>query len=190
MRFSANTYCDLIVNATRETIPSVEYDEILDILVDCYKQKGIVFTMGCGGSASTASHFTADLAKTVGGFKSICLSDNVSLVSALTNDLGWPRSFDYQLETWITDKDVLVGFSVHGGSKDWSQNLVRAMQMAKQRGAKVIGFTSSQGGEMEKMSDVCLCVPTRNDLYDTPVSEGMHVVLAHGLAFDLKERIK
>src|SRR3990167_383544 len=89
------------------------YLEALDILINCYKNKGTVFTMGCGGSASTATHFAADLAKTVSagkGFKTISLVDNIPLVSAWTNDYGWESVFEGQLKPWLTDKDVLVGF--------------------------------------------------------------------------------
>jgi D-sedoheptulose 7-phosphate isomerase len=165
---------------------TLAHKKALDILIDCYKRKGVVFTMGCGGSASTASHFAADLAKTVGGFKTISLVDNTPLVSAITNDLGWDRVFDFQLDSWLTKNDVLVGFSVHGGSDDWSQNLVRAMKLAKERKAKIIGFTGRSGGKMKEMADACLTAP--GDTWDTV--EGVHSVLAHDVIFDLKERLK
>ena len=160
----------------------MKYSEAIDILMTCYNNKGVVFTMGCGGSASTASHFTADLAKTVGGFKSISLVDNIPLVSAITNDLGWNHVFEYQLNPWLTANDVLVGFSVHGGSDNWSQNLVKAMALAKKRGAKIIGFTGASGGKMKEMADACLTV--NGDTWDTV--EGEHSVIAHRLAYALK----
>jgi D-sedoheptulose 7-phosphate isomerase len=156
--------------------------DAIKILIDCRKREGVVFTMGCGGSASTASHFAADLAKTVGGFKTISLVDNTPLVSAITNDLGWERVFDYQLDVWLTKKDVLVGFSVHGGSKNWSQNLVRAMRLAKKRGAKIIGFTGKSGGAMKKMSDVWISVPSD----EATKVEGLHSVICHDIVEELK----
>jgi len=164
---------------------SKAYKKAVNILYDCYKRKGIVFTMGCGGSASTASHFAADLAKTVGGFKAISLVDNTPLISAITNDLGWDRVFDYQLDAWLTQNDVLVGFSVHGGSKNWSQNLVKAMELAKKRKAIIIGFTGKSGGAMKKMSDVCISVPSDQAL----IVEGMHSVIDHQIVADLIEKI-
>jgi D-sedoheptulose 7-phosphate isomerase len=117
------------------------------------------------------------------------------LVSAYTNDEGWGSVFSGQLEPWLTKKDIVIGFSVHGGSGDgnagpWSQNLVAAMKLTKQRGAKVIGFSGFDGGAMKKMADACLVVPIYDEDYGTPVVETMHVVLQHGLIFDLKERLK
>ncbi len=170
-------------------VDSPEYEKVIDILLDCYKRGGVIFTMGCGGSASTATHFAADLAKTVGGFKAISLVDNIPLVSAYTNDLGWESVFEGQLNNWITPDDVLVGFSVHGGNKQWSGNLTAGMKLAKKAGAKIIGFSGFDGGAMKELSDACLVVPTNSEIYGTPLVEATHVVLAHGVIFQLKEQI-
>ncbi len=193
--FTSSEYFKLIAESVNEFASSAEYTEAIETLLQCYKNKGTVFTMGCGGSASTATHFAADLAKTTGGFKAISLVDNIPLVSAYTNDEGWGSVFSGQLENWITDNDVLVGFSVHGGSGEgnvglWSQNLVKAMRLAKDRGAKIIGLSGFDGGEMAKMSDVSLVVRTESEEYGTPLVEAMHVVINHGIAFDLREKIK
>jgi D-sedoheptulose 7-phosphate isomerase len=193
--FSSETYLGLIKIASDHFIVSTEYDKAIQILLDCYKRKGVVYTMGCGGSASTATHFAADLAKTVGGFKAISLVDNIPLVSAYTNDEGWNSIFRGQLESWLTKDDVLVGFSVHGGSGEgnagpWSKNLVAAMKLAQDRGAKIIGFSGFDGGAMKEMADACLIVPTDSEVYGTPLVEAMHVVIDHGIIFDLKGRIK
>src|SRR3990167_4509518 len=168
---------------------SPEYVKARDILVDLYRRRGVVFTMGCGGSASTATHFAADLAKTTGGFKAISLVDNIPLVSAYTNDIGWDSIFEGQLENWITENDVLIGFSVHGGNSKWSGNLTNALKLAKERGAKIIGFSGFDGGSLKEMADACFVVPTDSETYGTPVVEAMHVVIHHGIIFDLRERI-
>lgn len=186
--FSFVKYLDLIKQSL--LVMSIEYPEIVKILLDCYKRRGTVFTMGCGGSASTATHFAADLAKTCGGFKAISLVDNIPLVSAYTNDEGWESVFEGQLKNWITPDDILVGFSVHGGNDKWSGNLTKAMQLAITAGAKTIGFTGFDGGAMRKMADICLNIPIDNEVYGTALVEAMHVVMTHGLVFDLKERIK
>ncbi len=156
--------------------------------------------MGCGGSASTATHFAADLAKTVmvngkKGFRAISLVDNIPLVSAWTNDKGWGSVFSGQLDQWLGPNDVLVGFSVHGGSGEgdagpWSQNLIQAMKLAKDRKAKIIGFSGFDGGAMKQMADVCLIVPVNMEPYGTPVVEAFHVVLHHGIIYALKNMIK
>lgn len=200
-KFNSDKYFGLIAKYSLYFIDSPEYKKVIDILYNCYKNNGVVYTMGCGGSASTATHFAADLAKTVItsnklGFKTLSLVDNIPLVSALTNDKGWGSVFSGQLNSWLTKNDVVVGFSVHGGSQKgdsagpWSQNLVSAMKLAKERKAKIIGFAGFDGGAIKEMSDASIIIPTNSEIYGTPVIEAMHVVLHHSIIFDLKERIK
>ena len=199
--FSPGKYFGLIAKCSLDFVDSSQYEKVVETLFECYKRGGTVFTMGCGGSASTATHFAADLAKTTmvegkSGFKAISLVDNIPLVSAWVNDKGWGSVFAGQLEQWITKGDVLVGFSVHGGSKQgdeagpWSQNLVAAMKLAKQRKAKIIGFSGFDGGAMATMSDISVVIGVNTEPYGTPVIEAMHVALHHPIIFDLKERIK
>jgi D-sedoheptulose 7-phosphate isomerase len=201
MKFDSKEYFSLISEYSLLFPNHHEFKEIIDILLECYKRGGTVFTMGCGGSASTATHFASDLAKTVMtgdklGFKAISLVDNIPLVSAWTNDKGWGTIFEGQLQPWITSKDVLVGFSVHGGSNRgdeagaWSQNLVSAMRLARRKGAKIIGFAGFDGGMMLELADVCFVVPTQSEIYGTPLIESLHGVLTHGIVFELKEKIK
>jgi phosphoheptose isomerase len=199
-KFSSSLYFQHIAEIAEKYRSAKEYDDALELLYKTWQKGGVIFSMGCGGSASTATHFAADLAKTTiipkkKRFKAISLVDNIPLVSAWTNDAGWGSVFTGQLEEWLTKKDVLVGFSVHGGSGEgdagpWSQNLVQAMKLAKERGAKIIGFAGFDGGAMKKMSDVAVVVPINSEVYGTAVVEAMHVVLTHCLIFDLKERIK
>jgi phosphoheptose isomerase len=188
MKFYSEDY-KFLIRDSLWLIGSKEYLKVIDILLKCHKRKGTVFVMGCGGSASTATHFAADLAKTCGGFKAISLVDNIPLVSAYTNDLGWESVFEGQLKKWITKNDVLVGFSVHGGNKQWSGNLTKAMLLAKKRRAKIIGFSGFDGGAMKELANACITVPTDSEKYGTPLVEAMHVVLNHAIVFDLKERI-
>ncbi len=191
-KFSIHKYFDSIAGATLLVTSSPEYYEAKEILLECYRQGGTVFTMGCGGSASTATHFAADLAKTVSaedGFKAVSLVDNIPLVSAWTNDFGWDSVFEGQLKSWLVPRDVVVGFSVHGGTKKWSQNISNAFKLAKKRGAKSIGFSGFDGGEMKKLADTCFVVPTKSKVYGTPLVEAMHVVINHGIIFDLKKEV-
>jgi len=199
--FLVSKYLGLIAKCCLDFIDSPEYEKVVKTLFECYKKGGTVFTMGCGGSASTATHFAADLAKTTmvdgkPGFKAISLVDNIPLVSAWTNDKGWGSIFAGQLNQWITKNDVLVGFSVHGGTKQgdeagpWSQNLIAAMKLASTRKAKIIGFAGFDGGAMKKMANACIVVPTTSETYGTPLIEAVHVVIHHCLIFDLKEGIR
>lgn len=174
--------------------------EAIDILFDAWESDRTVFVIGCGGSASTATHFAADLSKTIlapgaKGLKAMALVDNIPLISAWTNDFGWSTIFKEQLETWIKKDDVLVGFSVHGGlweeEKDiWSQNLVQAMKIAKEREARIIGFSGFSGGAMAKMADVNMLVPINSEPLGTPLVEAFHVVLNHLVVVSLKNKIK
>jgi D-sedoheptulose 7-phosphate isomerase len=173
---------------------------IIACLMDVWRRRGTVYVMGNGGSASTATHFAADLAKyTISPgkprFKVLCLTDNVPLVSAWTNDGGFNSIFVEQMTPWLERGDALVGFSVHGGSGagdagPWSQNMIRAMQAAKAGGASVIGFSGFDGGAMAQMADYCLTVPVLADELGTPIVESVHVLLHHLVVHSLRERIK
>ena len=182
---------------------ALDYDEVgksVSILFDAWQTGRTIFTMGNGGSASTATHFASDLAKftIVAGqprFKVYSLNDNTPLVSAWTNDSGFGGIFAEQMEPWLQEGDVLVGFSVHGGSGSgdagpWSQNIVRAVALARERGAKVIGLSGFDGGALKKLADACLVVPIESEPMGTPLVESYHVVLHHLICLALKERIE
>ncbi len=172
-----------------------DIDKVIDILFEAWKNGNKVYTMGNGGSASTATHLAADLAKSaiVEGkkrFKVVGLTDNIPLMSAWINDNGFENLFTGQLENLIEPGDVLVGFSVHGGSGSgnaglWSQNLLKAMKFAKEKGAKTLGFSGFDGGVFKEIADACVVVPANS----TPQVESFHVVLHHLIVFGLKEKI-
>lgn len=172
-----------------------DIDKATEIIYDAWKNGNTVFLVGNGGSASTATHMAADLTKTmaVEGKKrlaSLALVDNIPMVSALTNDNGWGEIYTEQLMAYFRKGDVVIAYSVHGGSgKDkagaWSQNLLKALQYAKDNGGKAVGFAGFDGGAMRQMADVCVVVPAES----TPQVEAMHVVLNHMIVFCLKEKI-
>lgn len=171
----------------------------IDILFEAWRRGRNVYVMGNGGSASTASHFACDLAKwtTMSGkprFRVLCLNDNIPLLSALTNDEGWAAVYTEQLKAWLEPLDVVVAFSVHGGSGNgnagaWSQNLPAALRLAKDRGARVVGFSGDGGGLMATIADACVIVPTLSQERLTPHTEGTHVVLHHLICDRLRGRI-
>lgn len=182
-----------------------DIEKIIDILYGVWQQESTVFVMGNGGSASTASHFAADLTKyTVMGasyeqkkkrFKVICLTDNMVLTSAWTNDFGFDSIFAEQMEPWIKKGDVLVAISVHGGSGEakggkWSQNIPRAFELAKERGAKIIGLAGDTGGIMKETADVCLVIPNVNRETLTPHVESFHILIHHLIIHRLKQLIE
>lgn len=168
----------------------------VEMLFESWKNNRWVFVVGNGGSAGTATHFAADLVKTVidrpsaRGLRALSLVDNVPLVSATTNDWGWDHAYDVTLRPYWEPGSVLVAFSVHGGSgKDkagaWSQNLIKAIQFAKDNGGRTIGFAGFDGGDMKDICDICVIVPADS----TPLVESFHVVLSHLITFELKRMI-
>ncbi len=172
-----------------------EVDRAISILYDAWKNDSQVLVMGNGGSASTSTHFACDLNKWVSDeaerkFRAISLVDNIPLVSALTNDNGWSDVYYEQLRNFLRKGDVVVAISVHGGSGSdkagpWSQNLMKAVRYAKDNGAKVIGLAGFDGGLLKTAADACVVVPANS----TPHVEGMHLVLTHLMAEQLRAMI-
>lgn len=183
------------VRQIAETVDRAAIDRAIETLFAAWQRGNAVFTCGNGGSASTATHLAADLAKctiTPGQprLRAMSLADNIPLVSALTNDDGWEQIYVRQLETWFTPGDVLLAISVHGGNgRDqaglWSQNLVRAVEYARTHGGYAVGLSGFDGGALAELADVCVVVPYRT----TPHVESFHVVLHHLMTFCLAEKI-
>jgi D-sedoheptulose 7-phosphate isomerase len=195
-----NNYIEKYLLETKEIAEKIDKEpinKIISILFDAWKNSKNVFTVGNGGSASTASHIAGDLLKTVAndssakeikktkGFKAICLNDNQAALSAWINDSGWDKAYSGLLNTLADKGDVLFLVSVHGGS-GWSGNLVHAINFAKQRGLKTIGFAGFDGGKMKELCDACVVVPKDS----TAHTEGFHGVLQHLIVFRLKELIE
>lgn len=144
---------------------------------------GRLFILGVGGSAGSASHAVNDFRK-ICGIESYAPTDNVSELTARTNDEGWETVFSGWLEvSRLRADDALLIFSVGGGDaeKNISVNLVRAIDLAKSRGAKVFGIVGRDSGYTAKQADVCVVIPQVNPSRVTPLSEGMQGVVWHCL---------
>jgi D-sedoheptulose 7-phosphate isomerase len=142
---------------------------------------GRLFMLGVGGSAANASHAVNDFRK-ITGIETYAPTDNVSELTARTNDDGWASVFVEWLRTSkLSSKDCLFILSVGGGNleKNVSPNLVAAMQLAKQVGAKIIGIIGKDGGYTAKVADACVIVPTVNPNNVTPHSEAFQAVVWH-----------
>ncbi len=142
---------------------------------------GRLFILGVGGSAANASHAVNDFRK-ICGFEAYTPTDNVSELTARTNDEGWASVFVEWLRGSRLDRnDALLVFSVGGGNleKNVSPNLVSALQLAKEVGATVVGIVGRDGGYTAKVANACVIVPTVNPGNVTPHSEAFQAVLLH-----------
>jgi D-sedoheptulose 7-phosphate isomerase len=142
---------------------------------------GRLFILGVGGSAANASHAVNDFRK-IAGIETYAPTDNVSELTARTNDEGWPTVFVEWLRTSrLNAKDCVMVFSVGGGNleKNVSPNLVLALQHAKQVGARVAGIVGKDGGYTAQVADACVIVPTVNPANITPHSEAFQAVVWH-----------
>jgi D-sedoheptulose 7-phosphate isomerase len=142
---------------------------------------GRLFMLGVGGSAANASHAVNDFRK-IAGIEVYAPTDNVSELTARTNDDGWASIFvEWLRVSKLNSKDCLFILSVGGGNleKNVSPNLVAAMQLAKQVGAHIIGIVGKDGGYTAKVADACVIVPTVNANNVTPHSEAFQAVIWH-----------
>jgi D-sedoheptulose 7-phosphate isomerase len=160
-----------------------------DLLLDCYRRGGRVFTVGNGGSASTAQHFACDLAKFVvppgqRPFDARCLTDNVSLYTAWANDAERADVFVNLMRGLLQPGDVVLACSVHGG-KGFSADLVRAVRFANETGASTISLVGFDGGAMSRDSTVSILVPVAS----TPQVEAIHLVIEHLLMSLIKQAL-
>ena len=188
------------VSRIAEGISRSDIERVIDELFSAWQRGGRVFIIGNGGSASTASHFASDLSKytLVEGkerFKAMALVDNVSLVSAWTNDSGFGSIFEEQLKAWAGAGDVLVALSVHGGSGGgdagpWSQNLVSAARYVKENQGRVVALSGFDGGAMSQIADASIVVPISTEPLATPLIESFHVLLHHLICVALREKIE
>ena len=150
-------------------------------LIALRSRGGRLFILGVGGSAANASHAVNDFRK-IGGFECYAPTDNVSELTARTNDEGWATVFvEWLRGSRLRKEDAILVLSVGGGSleKNVSPNLVVALQFAKQLGARVIGIVGKDGGYTAKVADACVVIPTVNANNITPHSEAFQAVVWH-----------
>jgi D-sedoheptulose 7-phosphate isomerase len=156
-------------------------EKMADILAGIKREGGRLFFLGVGGSAGNCSHAVNDFRKIV-GIESYAPTDNVSELTARTNDEGWASVFVEWLKvSKLSAKDGLVIFSVGGGNleKNISPNLVTALQYAKSAGTKITGVVGRDGGYTAKVADACVIIPTVNAETITPHSEAFQAVVWH-----------
>jgi D-sedoheptulose 7-phosphate isomerase len=159
----------------------VAIEKIVDVLVQTREQAGRLFILGVGGSAANASHAVNDFRKIV-GIEAYTPTDNVSELTARTNDEGWASVFKGWLEgSHINSRDAVMVLSVGGGNleKNVSPNLISALQYAKEVGSKIVGIVGRDGGYTAQVADACVIIPTINSEHVTPHTEAFQSVLHH-----------
>ncbi|MGE5223264.1 MAG: SIS domain-containing protein, partial [Omnitrophica WOR_2 bacterium] len=180
-----NDYFTALTN-TLLYLPSDVIQRVTCVLHEARLNKRMIFVMGNGGSASTASHFAADLSKNTynpeyPSFRAISLADNMAIFSAYANDEGYENVFARQVASLADPGDIVIAISASGNS----MNVVRAVEVANQIGATTIGFTGFTGGKVGNLVDIHLHVPS------TIIEqvEDIHLLLEHMICKNLRENI-
>jgi len=174
------------VKTITEQINRAEIEKMIQILLDIRRNNGRVFFLGVGGSAGNASHAVNDFRK-IADIESYSPCDNVSELTARTNDDGWESVFAEWLKgSRLNNRDGVFVLSVGGGNleKSVSVNLVRALEYAKKTGAKIVGIVGRDGGFTGKVADACVIIPTLNAATVTPHAEAFQGVIWHLIVSD------
>lgn len=169
------------VKRITDGLDAEEIERASAILTDTRKRGGRLFILGVGGSAANASHAVNDFRK-IAGIEAYAPTDNVSELTARTNDEGWATVF----ESWLAGsklraRDTLLVLSVGGGNleKNVSPNLVKALEYARCIGASIVGIVGRDGGFTAHVADVCVVIPTVNDAHVTPHAEAFQGIVWH-----------
>jgi D-sedoheptulose 7-phosphate isomerase len=173
-------------------IDDLQIEKMVDLIANMKIDGGRIFFLGVGGSAGNCSHAVNDFRKIV-GIESYAPTDNVSELTARTNDEGWASIFIEWLKiSKLSKKDLLFIFSVGGGNleNNISPNLVEALKYGKQIGSKIVGVVGRDGGYTAKVADVCVIIPTVNANNITPHSEAFQAVIWHLLVSHPKLKTK
>jgi D-sedoheptulose 7-phosphate isomerase len=174
------------VSGVLRKLPFAVIDEVTNALWDAYQRNRTVFVFGNGGSAALASHSACDLGKgtAINGnrrFRVLSLTDNVPLMTAWANDQRYDDIFAEQLKPFVQKDDVV--FAISGSGK--SPNVLNGLQVARDTGARTIGLTGFQGGEMKLLCDLCVVIPSEN----MQIIEDFHVSVTHSIFTMLRDRI-
>ena len=158
--------------------------KIVERLIQVKIDGKTIFTIGNGGSASTASHFCNDLLKGCRvegneGFKAICLNDSNAIITCLANDFSYKDIFSIQLKTFASKGDLLVAFSGSGNSP----NIISALQTAREIGIDTIGFSGRDGGKMKDLCDILLIAPS----FFMEKIEDMHLIYEHAMISSIRD---
>jgi D-sedoheptulose 7-phosphate isomerase len=178
------SYAEQHLRETAEVVAKLDAaacEKAVALLAEVRSRGGRLFILGVGGSAANASHAVNDFRK-IAAMECYAPTDNVSELTARTNDEGWTSVFVEWLKgSRLTEKDAILVLSVGGGDmeRNVSPNLVAALQLAKERGSSILGIVGRDGGYTAKVADVCVLIPTVNPMTTTPHTEAFQAVVWH-----------
>lgn len=196
-RSSMEEFSDYLtkVKTILDRLPLDRLKQICDILFQAYEDDRTIFIFGNGGSAALASHVACDIGKGthapcptgrdmsgVRRIKVLSLTDNVPMISAWANDAAYEDIFWEQMDNFLQPRDVAFGISGSGNSP----NVLKALRMARQRGAVTVGFSGFQGGKMKDLLDFGIIVPSDS----MQQIEDAHLVLSHLVFLNLRDRVQ
>ena len=178
------------LNDEIEIINNLDINAINDTmnLLEETREKGTtIYIIGNGGSAATASHMQNDFNKGISEglekkYNFCCLCDNFSTIMAIANDDCYENVFYNQLVNRLKNGDLLIAISGSGNSK----NIIKAVEYAKRKGNKIIGFTGYDGGKLKPLSDISLHVPINN----MQITEDIHIIFNHTIMYILCNILK
>ena len=177
--FDCNSYIKEYINCVKNALDSINVNEVstvIEVLKDALFRNGAIYVFGNGGSASTASHMQNDFNKGVSEhyaqkYRFLCLSDNVSTITAIANDWSYEDVFYRQLVGRLKKEDLVIAISSQGNSK----NIIKAVEYAKKIGCKTIGITGASGGELRLLADYHL----HSNSFNVQVCEDLHLIFNH-----------
>ena len=178
------SFAQQFLSEAKEVIDGLDLEQIertAALLGETRAAGGRLFILGVGGSAANASHAVNDFRK-IAGMEAYAPTDNVSELTARTNDEGWATVFESWLRgSRLRKEDAVLVFSVGGGNleKNVSPNLVKALEYAKSVGARILGIVGRDGGFTAQVADACVIVPTVNPVHTTPHAEAFQAVVWH-----------
>ena len=177
-------FIDAFLDETASVIAAIDHQQIERAVAGLARVRhggGRLFILGVGGSAGHASHAVNDFRK-ICGFEAYAPTDNVSELTARVNDEGWETTFEaWLIGSRLQDADAILVFSVGGGNRERniSVNLVRALELARERGAAIFGIVGRDGGYTREVAEACVIIPPLFEQRITPHTEGLCAVIWH-----------
>ena len=159
--------------------------KISSVIIEAYRRKNKVILFGNGGSAADAQHVAGELVNRLRlereALPAIALTTDSSVLTSIANDYDYSRVFAHQVEAWAKEGDVVIGISTSGNSA----NVIEAVKVAREKGAKTVGFTGRDGGKLAKLVDLVVRVPSN----ETPRIQESHITIFHIICYLIEREL-